>query len=113
VIKNAQVRAVALRRDGSRVKVPALAVEVLEPVGAGDAFTAGYLSGTLFGLDQRACLRRGHISAACTLIVLGDRGDLPGDGMLDALLRCEDAEWTSTRVSAAGFSSPLLGGVPR
>ena len=99
VIKNAQVSAVALRKDGSRVEVPTLAV--------------GYFSGTLSGLDQRACPRRGHISAACTPIVLGDRGDLPDDGMLNALLRCQDAEWTSTRGTAAGFSSPLQGSVPR
>ena len=64
-------------RSGTREEVPALSVAVVEPVGAGDSFAAGYLSGMLFGLGQKASLRRGHVAAACTLTVHGDRGPLP------------------------------------
>lgn len=110
VIKNADTSAIAVERDGSRVEVPALGVEVLEPVGAGDAFAAGYLSGRLFGLDQRSSLRRGHLSAACTLTVPGDRGPLPAPVVLDAILACTGAEWASTRVSPGRIESPAVDG---
>ncbi len=106
VIKNADISAVALNRDGSRVEVPALAVEVLEPVGAGDAFAAGYLSGLLMGLDQKSCLRRGHISAAATLTVRGDRGPLPADEVMSTVLACSDRDWAMIRVAAGQVVTP-------
>nr|WP_260461875.1 sugar kinase [Streptomyces lateritius] len=52
--------------------VPAPRVDVVAPVGAGDAFAAGFLSGTLRGLDARARLRHGHLMAAAALTVPGD-----------------------------------------
>lgn len=110
VLKNAHTSAIALLRDGSRVEVPALSVSVLEPVGAGDAFAAGYLSGMLFGLDQRSSLRRGHLSAAATLTVPGDRGPLPSTLVLDAILACSEADWTATHVAPGRVDSPALTG---
>lgn len=103
VIKNDDVSAIALTRGNGRVEVPALSVEVVEPVGAGDAFAAGYLSGILFGLDQKSCLRRGHISAACTLIAKGDRGPLPPEHVVTSLLKYSDTSWANTSLSAQGF----------
>jgi 2-dehydro-3-deoxygluconokinase len=108
VIKNAHTSAIALERDGGRTEVPALRVEVLEPVGAGDAFAAGYLSGRMFGLDQRSSLRRGHLSAACTLTVPGDRGPLPAAPVLAAILACTEQEWALTRVFPGRIESPAL-----
>lgn len=105
VIKNEDVSVVALERDGRRSEVPALAVEVVEPVGAGDSFAAGYLSGVLLGLDQRASLRRGHIAAACTLTVTGDRGPLPATPLLERILSCSDEEWGRTALTRAGFAA--------
>ncbi|NVM99510.1 sugar kinase [Arthrobacter sp. SDTb3-6] len=110
VVKNADISAIALLRDGSRIEVPALCVDVVEPVGAGDAFAAGYLSGLLAGLDERSSLRRGHLAAACTLTVPGDRGPLPAAGMLAAMLGCTDADWAATRVSPGRLESPALAG---
>ncbi|MEU0401470.1 sugar kinase, partial [Streptomyces sp. NPDC006197] len=52
--------------------VPAPRVTVVSPVGAGDAFAAGFLSGTLRGLDMRTRLRHGHLAAAAALTVPGD-----------------------------------------
>ncbi|WP_284982696.1 sugar kinase [Arthrobacter sp. efr-133-TYG-118] len=105
VIKNEAISAIALERDGTRSEVPALSVDVLEPVGAGDSFAAGYLSGVLFGLDQKASLRRGHVAAACTLTVHGDRGPLPGAEQLGAILDSADAEWTAIHVAGGHFTS--------
>ncbi|MGZ3101143.1 sugar kinase [Streptomyces sp. H62] len=52
--------------------VPALTVDVVAAVGAGDAFAAGFLSATLRGLPVRERLRHGHLMAAAALTVPGD-----------------------------------------
>ncbi len=108
VLKNADISAIALMRDGARVEVPSLSVSVLEPVGAGDAFAAGYFSGMLFGLDQRSSLRRGHVSAAATLTVPGDRGPLPDPGVLARILACSERDWAATHAAPGRLDSPAL-----
>jgi 2-dehydro-3-deoxygluconokinase len=57
--------------------VPALPVDVVEPVGAGDAFAAGYLYARLTGRAEADRLRLGHLVAGAALRVTGDVGDLP------------------------------------
>ncbi|WP_156253450.1 sugar kinase [Pseudactinotalea terrae] len=55
---------------------PALTVpHVVDPVGAGDAFAAGWLSAWLRGLDPDRRLAEAAAVAAC---VVGTRGDVPG-----------------------------------
>lgn len=54
---------------------PALEVEVVEAVGAGDAFAGGYLSALLEGLPLAERLRRGHRRAALTLQTTSDSVD--------------------------------------
>jgi 2-dehydro-3-deoxygluconokinase len=90
------------------VTEPALDVELIEPIGAGDAFAAGYLTGLLRGYDQRRRIRLGHVCAASTLMVPGDHGTPPNSATLDALLNCSPAQWTATRASGAAFASPAL-----
>ncbi|GAA0306716.1 PfkB family carbohydrate kinase [Kineococcus aurantiacus] len=53
--------------------VPALDVDVVEPVGAGDAFAAGYLAARSRGADPDDAVRFGHRCAAAALVVRGDR----------------------------------------
>ncbi|MEZ2371190.1 sugar kinase [Arthrobacter sp. RCC_34] len=103
VLKNEAISAIALGHDGERWEVPALHVEVVEPVGAGDSFAAGYLSGVVSGLEQPLSLRRGHVAAACTLTVHGDRGPLPDDEDLDRILRCPEREWDAITVAHGRF----------
>lgn len=115
VIKNEAISAIALARGGSaggaadtagtREEVPALSVDVVEPVGAGDSFAAGYLSGMLFGLGQKASLRRGHVAAACTLSVHGDRGPLPPAEQLAAILDSSDDGWAAIHVVGGHFNT--------
>ncbi|THA32278.1 sugar kinase, partial [Streptomyces sp. A1277] len=50
-------------RGDSVTHVPALRVDVVAPVGAGDAFAAGFLSATLRGLPVRTRARHGHLMA--------------------------------------------------
>ncbi|WP_245976973.1 sugar kinase [Cryobacterium soli] len=58
--------------------VPARRVEVVEPVGAGDAFAAGYLSSLILAAPSAERLERGHSRAAWAL---GSREDFrPGLG---------------------------------
>lgn len=61
--------------------VPAPRVDVVAPVGAGDAFAAGFLSATLRGLPLGARLRHGHLMAAAALTVPGDLGSPPPAGL--------------------------------
>jgi 2-dehydro-3-deoxygluconokinase len=55
----------------------AIPVTVLDTVGAGDAFTAGYLSGVLDGLSPAAALHRGTITGAFAVAAVGDWEGLP------------------------------------
>ncbi|MGI5128608.1 sugar kinase [Pseudonocardia sp. CA-107938] len=96
VVKDGPRRALAIDRVGEVVARPALAVEVVEPVGAGDAFAAGLITGLLRGEDLGRCLRRGHLGAAAVLTVPGDTAP-PLD---PALLDLDDAAWAAVRVRA-------------
>lgn len=71
VVKDGEVGATAFAVDGT-VFAPALAVEVVEPVGAGDAFAGGYLAALLAGLPIAERLDAGHARAARTLQTTSD-----------------------------------------
>jgi 2-dehydro-3-deoxygluconokinase len=112
VVKSDAHAALALEPDGRRTEVPALAVDVMEPVGAGDAFAAGYLAGTLQALPMEQRLRLGHLSAAAVLAVPEDHAAPPEAAVREALLSCSQDDWAGTQVGPAGISSPaLVGGV--
>ncbi|OIV39100.1 sugar kinase [Mangrovactinospora gilvigrisea] len=102
VVKDESNAAHALDRDGTATTEPALRVEVVEPVGAGDAFAAGYLAGTLRGLPQAERLRLGHLTAAATLVVPEDAGTpFPADATAE-LLAAPPEVWRATTVTTAG-----------
>ncbi|MBC3190055.1 sugar kinase [Pseudonocardia sp. C8] len=104
VVKDGADRAVAVHPDGSTTAQPALAVDVVEPVGAGDAFAAGLLGGLVRGEPVGRCLRRGHLGAAAVLVVPGDSAPpLPAE-----LLDLDDAGWAGLRVGRDG----VVHGVP-
>ena len=105
VVKDAERVVTALTADGA-VSEPALAVDVVEPTGAGDAFAAGYLAGTLHGFDERRRLRLGHLAAASALVAHGDVGEL-GDlnsATVTTLLDAPEEQWRATRISAEGIT---------
>lgn len=79
----------AYTREG-RVEAAALPVTALDTVGAGDAFTAGYLSGHLDGLDLPGRLRRAVTVGAFAVAGQGDWETLPRRdelSLLDGLQR--------------------------
>lgn len=59
-------------KRGEIHRVPAHQVEVVEPIGAGDAFAAAYLAGYLAGRPSHERLSAGHSLAAWTLGSLED-----------------------------------------
>ena len=81
VVKDGAVAAWAFTAHGVDV-VPALPVEVVEPVGAGDAFAAGYLATRRGGGSPQEALSRGHVLAAQVLTSHSDHG-VPAAGTAD------------------------------
>ncbi|MFC8827572.1 sugar kinase [Streptomyces sp. NPDC057137] len=78
--------------------VPALGVEVVAAVGAGDAFAAGFLSATLRGLPTEARLRHGHLMAAAVLTDAGDVCVPAARAHADRLAALDDQAWGSLRL---------------
>ncbi|MGW1062463.1 sugar kinase [Micromonospora rubida] len=106
VVKDGAVGATALPRAGAGVFVPALRVPVVEPVGAGDAFAAGYLSALLRGLGPTAALRCGHLVAVRALAVPGDCAPSPDRRDLAAAVALPLERWAALDLVAAGLVDP-------
>ncbi|MFD5830430.1 sugar kinase [Lentzea sp. NPDC060358] len=87
-----------LLEDGETHFEPALRVEVVEPVGAGDAFAAGFLAATLAGAAPSVRLRAGHLQAASALLTAEDVGDPLPDDVSDPLLHADPRTWASARL---------------
>lgn len=97
VVKDAASRATSIR--GRRVTtVPSLSVRVVEVVGAGDAFAAGYLSATLQDADERTALRYGHLFAARVLLSVADQAEPPPRDLLAEAARRDDSWWGGTEL---------------
>jgi 2-dehydro-3-deoxygluconokinase len=80
------VRHVAVKRgaagaslwaESGRHDAAAVPVTSVDPLGAGDAFSAGLLSGLLDGLPAQECLRRGAVLGAFAVSSPGDWEGLP------------------------------------
>lgn len=72
---------------GEPVAVDALPVgAAIDPVGAGDAFDAGFLSGWLDGLDAAGAARRGAACGAACVQVAGDFEGAPTRAELEDLM---------------------------
>lgn len=70
-------RGATVWHEGEAHHAPATVVTVLDTIGAGDAFAAGYLSGVLDGLHPAVALRRGTLTGAFAVASLGDWEGLP------------------------------------
>ncbi|MFB9378331.1 sugar kinase [Kineococcus gynurae] len=71
--------------DGRVTTAPAVPVPVLDTVGAGDAFVAGYLAEFVLGRPFAECLRTATTTGAFACTVPGDWEGLPRRGDLDLL----------------------------
>ncbi len=72
VVKDGDVGATAFHGEAPAVFVPAPAVDVVEPVGAGDAFASGFLGATLEDRPLAERLAAGHAAAARVLTIAAD-----------------------------------------
>ena len=52
-------------------------VAVVDPVGAGDAFVGGFLTGRLRGLDDQRCLKLANACGGCAVSLPGDAESMP------------------------------------
>jgi len=75
--------------DGEILEHPAFRVSEVDPVGAGDAFAAGYLAGHLWGLPPKERLRVANAMGALSVATLGDYEGLPDKDELQAFLEGE------------------------
>jgi 2-dehydro-3-deoxygluconokinase len=101
VIKHGE-RGATLIEGSSTVFAPALRVDVVEPVGAGDAFAAGFLAATLAGETPTRRLRSGHLQAAVALRTHDDVGTpLPSD-VVGSLLDADDDTWAAAHLTERG-----------
>ncbi|MFF1834557.1 sugar kinase [Streptomyces sp. NPDC058231] len=88
VVKHGALGATAT--DGvSRWEIPVRPVTAMDPIGAGDAFDAGFLSGRLRGLDVSQSL---GLAARVASMVVASPGDLPGLPRLAELSGLGDAD---------------------
>lgn len=83
------------------VSSPAPSVAVVEEVGAGDAFAAGYLSGLLREAPPAHRLRLGHLVASHALRVPGDHAPLPDRVWFDDRLAYEPDRWATLTLGEA------------
>lgn len=78
-------RGATVWRDSIAHHADAIRVPVLDTIGAGDALTAGYLSGLLDGLSSAAALYRGIVTASFAVAAVGDWEGLPNRDELSLL----------------------------
>ncbi len=86
VVKQGAQGALAVSEDVAAER-GALSVDVVEPIGAGDAFNAGFLAGQLRGWDLDASLRLGNVAGALAMTAPGDVEGLPTWAEAEAYLR--------------------------
>lgn len=79
--------ALALEGGGTSIASPAVPVpQVVDPIGAGDAFCAGFIAGRLDGVDLPSALRMANACGALAVAALGDQAGLPDRAELGRLL---------------------------
>ena len=72
--------------DGERLTSPGFPARQLDPIGAGDAFAAGYLAAALWRRDPAGRLRTANAMGALCVQSLGDYEGLPSRAELAAFL---------------------------
>jgi 2-dehydro-3-deoxygluconokinase len=90
VAKLGEVGALAIAREDPKRAIARPAVPlpiVVDPVGAGDAFCAGFIAARLDGADLGAALEMGNACGAASAAALGDQTGLPDRAELAAILR--------------------------
>jgi len=90
VLKRGGVGSLALV-EGEILEHPAFSVTEVDPVGAGDAFAAGYLAGYVWNLPAGERLRVANAMGALSVETLGDYEGLPDGDELWAFLEGKES----------------------
>jgi len=90
VLKRGGTGSLALVED-EVLEHPSFEVAEVDPVGAGDAFAAGYLAGHVWDLPAKERLRVANAMGAMSVATLGDYEGLPGRDELNTFLEGEEA----------------------
>jgi sugar/nucleoside kinase (ribokinase family) len=90
VVKMGASGAVAIR-DGRRLSTPAVPVTVIDPIGAGDSFDAGFLHQFLRGADLTTCLAYGNMCGAFSTTDCGGTEAFRDAARMQQFLRRHDA----------------------
>jgi 2-dehydro-3-deoxygluconokinase len=101
IVKDGAIGAHAFTSAG-RVFMPSRRVNVVEPVGAGDAFAAGFIKGIVDGIGTAKSLRLGHLLAARALAIHSDVPEPPSAGWLSAQLDLSDEDWSRDSLAVHG-----------
>jgi 2-dehydro-3-deoxygluconokinase len=81
---------------------PALRGTVIDPIGAGDAFAAGFLYGIVDSPDDvQRCQRLGHIVAMSAVSSPNDVGQVPDWAAINRMLELAPHDWASLVYTAA------------
>ena len=86
VLKMGAGGALGLARGDAAVHESAIVATVIDPIGAGDAFVAGFIARTLEGGSLSEALRVGNACGAAAVSVIGDQAGLPDRRELELLL---------------------------
>ena len=91
VVTQGAAGAAAFLADGSRLAVPALAIDPVDTTGAGDTFVGVLAAGLDPGLDHppglAAALRRASAAAGLACLAQGAQSAIPGEAAIAAALR--------------------------
>jgi 5-dehydro-2-deoxygluconokinase len=77
IVKRGKDGVTICKQDGSRKNVPGFSVDVLNVLGAGDAFASGFLYGILQGWDLYKSCRMGNASGAHVVTQKGCANFMP------------------------------------
>jgi 5-dehydro-2-deoxygluconokinase len=85
-------RGATLFRDGSRSDVPPFKIDVLNVLGAGDAFASGLITGIRRGWPLERAIRMGNATGAIVVTRHGCANFMPTDAEVEAFVR-EQGGW--------------------
>jgi 5-dehydro-2-deoxygluconokinase len=86
VVKQGPKGVLAVHRDGSRVEVPPVPVEVVNGLGAGDAFGGSLVHGLLAGWDLEKTMRHANAAGALVASRLACSSAMPAESEIEDLL---------------------------
>jgi 5-dehydro-2-deoxygluconokinase len=95
VVKQGPKGVLAVHRDGTRAEVPPVPVEVVNGLGAGDAFGGSLCHGLLAGWDLEKTMRHANAAGALVASRLACSSAMPAESEIEDLLAGASSPSTS------------------